>query len=176
MATVRFYACLVLLLVLLSISWSDARRLKPDDKRDGRNLSSTKFDDDLLALREGLLLAKQHGFKDCWTEVDAVNVVAAVNDCKPANGVAGFVIDVKALFVDDVQVFKCQFTLRNGNSLADNPASVAISSKTGEVSLPGGKANEGDKDDGETATREAKEEIGLDPSIGKNTCTQRKRD
>lgn len=36
---------------------------------------------------------------------------------------------------------------------------------TGEVSLPGGKAEEGDKDDGETATREAKEEIGLDPSL-----------
>ncbi|TXG47531.1 hypothetical protein EZV62_026825 [Acer yangbiense] len=164
MATVRFYACLVLLLVLLSISWSDARRLKPDDKRDGRNLSrlirllgedakevlkiragdgstkkslvdqSKRFDDDLLALREGFLLAKQHGFKDCWTEVDAVNVVAAVNDCKPANGVAGFVTDVKASFVE-VQVFKCQFTPRNGNSLAHNPASVAISSKKKKVQL-----------------------------------------
>lgn len=35
----------------------------------------------------------------------------------------------------------------------------------GEVAFPGGKADEGDKDDGETATREAKEEIGLDPSL-----------
>lgn len=35
----------------------------------------------------------------------------------------------------------------------------------GEVSLPGGKAEEDDKDDGDTATREAKEEIGLDPSL-----------
>jgi 8-oxo-dGTP pyrophosphatase MutT (NUDIX family) len=35
----------------------------------------------------------------------------------------------------------------------------------GEVALPGGKAEEGDKDDGDTATREAKEEIGLDPSL-----------
>lgn len=35
----------------------------------------------------------------------------------------------------------------------------------GEVSLPGGKAEEGDKDDGMTATREAEEEIGLDPSL-----------
>jgi 8-oxo-dGTP pyrophosphatase MutT (NUDIX family) len=31
--------------------------------------------------------------------------------------------------------------------------------------LPGGKAEEGDKDDGDTATREAMEEIGLDPSL-----------
>ena len=34
-----------------------------------------------------------------------------------------------------------------------------------EISLPGRKAEEGDKDDGDTATREAKEEIGLDPSL-----------
>jgi 8-oxo-dGTP pyrophosphatase MutT (NUDIX family) len=33
------------------------------------------------------------------------------------------------------------------------------------VSLPGGKAEEGDKDDGNTAKREAKEEIGLDPEL-----------
>lgn len=35
----------------------------------------------------------------------------------------------------------------------------------GEVALPGGKAEEGDKDDGDTATREASEEIGLSPSL-----------
>eukprot|EP00262_Sarcandra_glabra_P009365 TRINITY_DN2362_c0_g1_i1.p1 TRINITY_DN2362_c0_g1~~TRINITY_DN2362_c0_g1_i1.p1 ORF type:complete len:260 (+),score=26.91 TRINITY_DN2362_c0_g1_i1:76-780(+) len=40
-----------------------------------------------------------------------------------------------------------------------------LSSHSGEVSLPGGKAEEGDKDDSETATREAEEEIGLDPSL-----------
>ncbi|KAJ4703601.1 nudix hydrolase 15, mitochondrial-like [Melia azedarach] len=36
---------------------------------------------------------------------------------------------------------------------------------TREISLPGKKAEEGDKDNLETATREAKEEIGLDPSL-----------
>lgn len=35
----------------------------------------------------------------------------------------------------------------------------------GEIALPGGKAEEGDEDDGATATREAEEEIGLDPSL-----------
>lgn len=35
----------------------------------------------------------------------------------------------------------------------------------GEVALPGGKAEEGDKDDGDTAKREANEEIGLDPEL-----------
>lgn len=35
----------------------------------------------------------------------------------------------------------------------------------GEVALPGGKVEEGDANDIETALREAKEEIGLDPSL-----------
>ena len=35
----------------------------------------------------------------------------------------------------------------------------------GEVALPGGKREEGDTDDIETALREANEEIGLDPSL-----------
>ncbi|GMJ14706.1 ARABIDOPSIS THALIANA NUDIX HYDROLASE HOMOLOG 15, nudix hydrolase homolog 15 [Hibiscus trionum] len=43
--------------------------------------------------------------------------------------------------------------------------SSRLSTHSGEVSLPGGKADEGDKDDVDTATREAKEEIGLDPSL-----------
>ena len=36
---------------------------------------------------------------------------------------------------------------------------------SGEVALPGGKREEGDANDVETALREAKEEIGLDPSL-----------
>uniref|UniRef100_A0A1J3CAE4 Nudix hydrolase 15, mitochondrial n=1 Tax=Noccaea caerulescens TaxID=107243 RepID=A0A1J3CAE4_NOCCA len=43
--------------------------------------------------------------------------------------------------------------------------SSRLSTHSGEVSLPGGKAEEDDKDDGMTATREAEEEIGLDPKL-----------
>ncbi|KAL9253439.1 Nudix hydrolase 15, mitochondrial-like protein [Drosera capensis] len=43
--------------------------------------------------------------------------------------------------------------------------SSKLSTHSGEVALPGGKKEEGDKDDAETATREANEEIGLDPSL-----------
>ncbi|KAJ0836639.1 putative NUDIX hydrolase domain-containing protein [Helianthus annuus] len=40
-----------------------------------------------------------------------------------------------------------------------------MSSYSGQVSLPGGRADEGDKDDVHTALREAQEEIGLDPAV-----------
>ncbi|KAL2341805.1 hypothetical protein Fmac_009745 [Flemingia macrophylla] len=43
--------------------------------------------------------------------------------------------------------------------------SFRLSTYSGEVALPGGKADEGDKDDGDTAKREAFEEIGLDPEL-----------
>ncbi|XP_074359243.1 nudix hydrolase 22, chloroplastic-like [Apium graveolens] len=43
--------------------------------------------------------------------------------------------------------------------------SSGLSTHSGEVALPGGKADEGDADDFQTATREAHEEIGLDPSL-----------
>ncbi|XP_059669928.1 nudix hydrolase 11-like [Cornus florida] len=43
--------------------------------------------------------------------------------------------------------------------------SSTLSTHSGEVALPGGKREEGDADDIETALREAKEEIGLDPSL-----------
>ncbi|CAI9087327.1 OLC1v1021376C1 [Oldenlandia corymbosa var. corymbosa] len=43
--------------------------------------------------------------------------------------------------------------------------SSTLSSHPGEVALPGGKVEEGDANDVETALREANEEIGLDPSL-----------
>ncbi|KAF6155973.1 hypothetical protein GIB67_039304 [Kingdonia uniflora] len=43
--------------------------------------------------------------------------------------------------------------------------SSSLKTHSGEVSLPGGKAEEGDVNDVDTATREAKEEIGLDPLL-----------
>ncbi|ANM69561.1 nudix hydrolase homolog 11 [Arabidopsis thaliana] len=43
--------------------------------------------------------------------------------------------------------------------------STTLSSHPGEVALPGGKRDQEDKDDIATALREAREEIGLDPSL-----------
>ncbi|CAO2206576.1 unnamed protein product [Urochloa humidicola] len=43
--------------------------------------------------------------------------------------------------------------------------SSSLSTHSGEVALPGGKAEEGDADDAATALRESKEEIGLDSAL-----------
>ncbi|XP_019176017.1 PREDICTED: nudix hydrolase 15, mitochondrial-like [Ipomoea nil] len=59
------------------------------------------------------------------------------------------------LFEGDAGEFRVILTKRASN----------LSSHSGEVALPGGKAEEGDASDAETATREANEEIGLDPSL-----------
>ncbi|KAL9232145.1 hypothetical protein vseg_007284 [Gypsophila vaccaria] len=49
--------------------------------------------------------------------------------------------------------------------------SSSLSSHPGEVALPGGKMENGDQDEVATALREAKEEIGLDPSLLDVVCT-----
>ncbi|KQJ98148.1 nudix hydrolase 15, mitochondrial [Brachypodium distachyon] len=43
--------------------------------------------------------------------------------------------------------------------------SSSLSTHSGEVALPGGKADKGDADNAATALREAEEEIGLDPCL-----------
>ncbi|KAK2656725.1 hypothetical protein Ddye_009777 [Dipteronia dyeriana] len=57
---------------------------------------------DILALREKLKLAKQHGFLRCLVKLDAANIVTAINDSRPTgNNIAGFIFDdVKATFED----------------------------------------------------------------------------
>lgn len=64
-------------------------------------------------------------------------------------------------------VLICLFQGENNDGLRVilTKRSSTLSSHSGEVSLPGGKTEEGDVDDADTATREAKEEIGLDPSL-----------
>ncbi|KAG9446128.1 hypothetical protein H6P81_012256 [Aristolochia fimbriata] len=59
------------------------------------------------------------------------------------------------LFEDDEGDIRVILTKRSSN----------LSTHSGEVSLPGGKADEADEDERMTAMREAREEIGLDPSL-----------
>ncbi|XP_061357639.1 nudix hydrolase 15, mitochondrial-like [Gastrolobium bilobum] len=63
-------------------------------------------------------------------------------------------------------VLICVFEGADGNlRVILTQRASSLSTHSGEVALPGGKRDEGDADDIETALREAKEEIGLDPSL-----------
>ncbi|XP_057487836.1 nudix hydrolase 15, mitochondrial-like [Actinidia eriantha] len=63
-------------------------------------------------------------------------------------------------------VLICLFEGENGDlRVILTKRSSTLSTHSGDVALPGGKREEGDADDIETALREAKEEIGLDPSL-----------
>ncbi|KAL5738018.1 hypothetical protein ACOSP7_030779 [Xanthoceras sorbifolium] len=83
---------------------------------------------ELLALREGLLLAKEFNLIVEWVELDAVNVVARVSNSLLCSVVDHIISDVKALF-RDVGVSNCHAIPRTGNGMAHSLASLAFSSK-----------------------------------------------
>ncbi|KAK4345049.1 hypothetical protein RND71_035225 [Anisodus tanguticus] len=63
-------------------------------------------------------------------------------------------------------VLVCLFEDQQGNlRVILTKRASTLSTHSGEVALPGGKVEEGDANDTETALREAKEEIGLDRSL-----------
>ncbi|KAL5798748.1 hypothetical protein ACOSQ2_003568 [Xanthoceras sorbifolium] len=68
---------------------------------------------ELLALREGLLLAKELSLIIEWVELDAVNIVARVFNSFPSAFMDPIVNDVKALF-RDVGVSNCHAILVQG--------------------------------------------------------------
>ncbi|KAK3218640.1 hypothetical protein Dsin_012610 [Dipteronia sinensis] len=70
-----------------------------------------------IALREGLWLAKQHGLKVDWVEVDAANVAASI-DFKNLDCCASFVFVDNFGICKDVGVSKCQAISRCGNGVA----------------------------------------------------------
>ncbi|KAL5788264.1 hypothetical protein ACOSP7_005213 [Xanthoceras sorbifolium] len=83
---------------------------------------------ELLALREGLLLAKEFNLIIEWVELDAVNVVARVFNSLPCSVMDPIFSDVKALF-RDVGVSNCHAIPRSGNGMAHSLASLVFSSK-----------------------------------------------
>ncbi|KAL5754526.1 hypothetical protein ACOSP7_022746 [Xanthoceras sorbifolium] len=82
---------------------------------------------EMLALREGLLLARNLGLNVQLIEVDACNVVSSVlgsDSCCGENGL--IVLDIKAL-LKVVRFVKCQAISRKSNGVAHNLASLALS-------------------------------------------------
>ncbi|KAK3230700.1 hypothetical protein Dsin_002581 [Dipteronia sinensis] len=83
---------------------------------------------ELLALREGLLLAKRHNLIVKFAEVDASSVASLLNSDVCYLGDALFVIyDIKAL-CSEVGGCSCQAIPRSSNTLAHTLASLAFSS------------------------------------------------
>ncbi|KAL5823720.1 hypothetical protein ACOSQ4_021620 [Xanthoceras sorbifolium] len=83
---------------------------------------------EMLALREGLLLAKNLGLSVQLIEVDACNVVSNVlgdDSCGGENEL--IVLDIKAL-LQVVGFVKCQAISRKSNGVVHNLASLALSS------------------------------------------------
>ncbi|EYU28051.1 hypothetical protein ABFS82_13G099700 [Erythranthe guttata] len=67
---------------------------------------------------------------------------------------------------DRAAVLICLFEGQSGDlRVILTKRSSTMSSHSGDVALPGGKWEEGDDNDADTALREANEEIGLDPSF-----------
>ncbi|KAK4852669.1 hypothetical protein QYF36_026009 [Acer negundo] len=83
---------------------------------------------ELLALRDGLLSAKNLGLVVNWVEVDVVNVDSGLaGDSFQWSDAGPIVFDIKGLFEDD-RVVKCLSTPRNGNVMAHTLAALAFSS------------------------------------------------
>ncbi|KAL5771617.1 hypothetical protein ACOSP7_015771 [Xanthoceras sorbifolium] len=83
---------------------------------------------ELLALREGLLVAKELSLSIEWVELDAANVVARVFNSCPFSFMDPIVSDIKALF-RAVGVSNCHAIPRSRNGMAHSLASLAFSSK-----------------------------------------------
>ncbi|KAL5800890.1 hypothetical protein ACOSQ3_032522 [Xanthoceras sorbifolium] len=83
---------------------------------------------ELLALREGLLLAKEFNLIIAWVELDAVNVVTRVLNSLSSSVLDPIISDVKVLF-RAVGVSNCHAIPRSGNGMAHSLASLVFSSK-----------------------------------------------
>ncbi|KAL5805331.1 hypothetical protein ACOSQ3_032131 [Xanthoceras sorbifolium] len=83
---------------------------------------------ELLALREGLLVAKELSLIIEWVELDAANAVARIFNSCPSSFLDPIVSDIKALF-RVVGVSNCHAIPRSRNGMAHSLASLAFSSK-----------------------------------------------
>ncbi|XP_045804240.1 nudix hydrolase 11-like [Trifolium pratense] len=92
-----------------------------------------------------------HHFQPSSNSISITNPLEQVSNSKPNKKAA---------------VLICLFEGQDGNlRVILTQRASSLSTHAGEVALPGGKRDESDADDVQTALREAKEEIGLDPSL-----------
>ncbi|KAL0300687.1 UNVERIFIED_CONTAM: Nudix hydrolase 22, chloroplastic [Sesamum radiatum] len=113
----------------------------------------------LVKLAQRLRLADQHN------NFDVLDDSSKVKDSRIQDSDAEL-IPLVGLKPSRAAVLICLFEDERGHlRVILTKRSSAMSSHSGEVALPGGKWEESDANDVDTALREAQEEIGLDPSI-----------
>ncbi|KAL0321275.1 UNVERIFIED_CONTAM: Nudix hydrolase 15, mitochondrial [Sesamum radiatum] len=113
----------------------------------------------LVKLAQRLRLADQHN------KFDVLDDSSKVKDSRIQDSDAEPIPQV-GLKPSRAAVLICLFEDERGDlRVILTKRSSAMSSHSGEVALPGGKWEESDANDIDTAQREAQEEIGLDPSI-----------
>ncbi|KAL5776132.1 hypothetical protein ACOSP7_009058 [Xanthoceras sorbifolium] len=90
---------------------------------------------EFLALRAGLLFAKQYHLKVQWVEVDVKNVMGAVCSGRAFASPAGAVLDDILSLCVDVGVLKYQAIPRACNGVVHTLASLAFSSLKEQIWL-----------------------------------------
>ncbi|CAN4087185.1 unnamed protein product [Withania somnifera] len=130
---------------------------------------STKTNHRLLALSQQLRLYKPSVGDDDGTDFEEKKLEESVGKVVSQLGFQESVTPVvktERFRPKRAAVLICLFEGDDGElRVVLTKRSTKLSTHSGEVALPGGKAEEGDASDADTATREAKEEIGLDPSL-----------
>ncbi|KAL0407408.1 UNVERIFIED_CONTAM: Nudix hydrolase 15, mitochondrial [Sesamum latifolium] len=110
-------------------------------------------------------LAQRLGLADQHDNFDVLDDSSKVKDSRIQNSDAELIPQV-GLKPSRAAVLICLFEDERGDlRVILTKRYSAMSSHSGEVALPGGKWEESDANDVDTALREAQEEIGLDPSI-----------
>jgi len=100
------------------------------------------------------LLAPSSSSSSSSGELSSVGALAAASPARAAAS-KGFAAVLVCIFEDS----------RGDHRVILTKRASSLNSHSGEVSLPGGKVEEGDADVKTTALREAEEEIGLDPAL-----------
>ena len=83
---------------------------------------------ELIALREGLLLAHFYQLKVDLAEVISPSVVSILNDSRPLVGESKYIMNDIKVMLFDVGISKCSAISKSGNSLAIKLAFSAFSS------------------------------------------------
>ncbi|KAK0597186.1 hypothetical protein LWI29_022715 [Acer saccharum] len=96
---------------------SECSESQEDNKEEGETHDQSLGEQmlEVLALKEGLIMAKQLVLNIAWVEVDTANVAACINSSKPLCGIVGFIFDDVQALCKDAGISKCHAIFQVGN-------------------------------------------------------------